>query len=231
MDGSTSTFLYDTAFLSPTDSAAGILYMEDFDAELRHVEPAADPVQDAAPSPTQADLDSARAEGREEGLRLALADAAETRAQLEAAALQSLADSLAAARVTLERIAAHHAAECARTMLALMLAAIPETMRRHGQVEIQAVLDALLPGFAGIHELRVSAHPELADSIREHLAERLPPDQVVLCVVADSKAGFGDVEVAWQHGHARRDCKSIWQDLRTAMAPMNLPTMEVCRAD
>ena len=229
MDGSNSAFLYDAQFSSSRedDYAGGILYVEDFggdpctrESAISADEPA------AAPSVTQVDLEFARAEGRAEGLRCALADAAHTRAQLETAALQSLADSLGSARVAIERVAADHAGACVRALLAMMSAAVPAAMARYAEVEMQAMLDVLLPGLACEPELRVRTHPDLANIVREHLGERLPTEGIILSVVADTRCGLGDVEVSWQHGRARRDCNAIWQAIRSAMTPMSLPTIE-----
>ena len=229
MDGSASAFLYDPPFLSKTmdDHGGGILYMEDFDYELRTKEPPPDlrePV--AIPLLTQADLDLAREEGRVEGLQSALADATHTRVQLETAALQSLGDSLVAARGVLERVATQHAAECVRAVLAMLLAALPATMGRHGGAEIESMLAALLPGLSCEPELRVRTHPDQADMVREHLAEKLPSTGVVLSVVADVKLKPGDVAVAWQQGQARRDCKALWNAVRAAVASIDLPSIE-----
>ena len=227
MDGTNSAFLYDSQFLSSReDDAGGILYMEDFDSDLRAREPVVEDKPASAPVFTKADVEHARAEGRVEGLQSALTDATLTRAQLEAAALQSLADGLSAARVTLERVAAHHAAECVRAIIAVMSAAIPATMVRHGEFEIQAMLDILLPGLACEPELRVRASPELADTVRERLGERLPNHGIVLSVVGDTAFAFGDVDIVWEQGRARRDCNAIWQAIRSAVAPMNLPPIE-----
>ncbi len=232
MDGSTSAFLYDVPFLSDREDeyAGGILYIEDFDCDVRTRTPAAQEREtDTAPLITQADLELARAEGHADGLQSALADANHTQAQLEAAALQNLGESLLAARATLERVAASHAAECARAVLALITAALPATMARHGWIEIQAMLDALLPELVFEPELRVRAHPDLADTVREHLAERLPADGIVLSVIADTKLEPGDAEVAWHQGQARRDCKAVWNAVRAAVGDLGLPAFEeVC---
>jgi flagellar biosynthesis/type III secretory pathway protein FliH len=234
MDTLTSSFLRDAPYLSSFSDSydGGILYVEDFDYEPR-VE--ARRVEDEKPAPpvirllTQDDLDAARSEGRIEGQQAALADAFLLQSDLRVAALQAIGDSLNVARATLERVAGHHGSECARTIFAMMQAAVPTIMAQHGSQEMQAMLDALLPGLVCEPELRVRAHPELADLVRESLVDRLPADGIVLSVVADPKLSPGDVEVAWQHGQAKRDCKAIFQAIRLALKPLSLPIIEEIR--
>lgn len=233
MDGSTSAFLYDAPFLSsPADDyLGGILYVEDFDSDLRTSERPVETLAPEMPAPlTQADLDAARAEGRMEGIESALADAAYSRTQLEAAALQSLAESFAGARISLERVATHHAAQSARVILAMMVAAVPATMARHGAIEINSMVECLLPGLLCEPELRVRTHPSLADLVREHLTENLSNGGMVLSVMADPRMGAGDVELCWQQGHARRDCQSVWDAIKTSLSFLSLPpTIEEVR--
>ena len=234
MDGSGTAFLHDTPSLSSLTAgiSGGILYVEDFDLELAPPsQDDADPVtqEPASPVITADDLEAARSAGHAEGVQAALTDAGLLQAQLQSACLQGLADALGNARSTLERVVRGQAEDSARIMLALLQAALPATMARHAECEINAVLLALLPGLACEPELRVRAAPTVADAIRETLIGLLPKDGGVLSVAADATLAEGDVRVAWLHGHARRDTAAIWTQIRAALAPLGLPTIEdVC---
>ncbi len=230
MDGSNAAFLFDQPLSSGQAyaSAGGILYIEDFDDEPSP-EPDPAPPEPAPPSFTAAELDAAREAGRQEGLSAALADAQLVQAELQAAATQSVADGLAAARTGLKALADAHAGELSRTVLAVLVACVPEVMRCHAIVELQAMTAALAPGLACEPELRVRAHPGLADGVREMLIGVLPADTCVLAVCADATLAEGDVQVAWQGGRAKRDCAAVWSQVRTALEPLGLPTIEeVC---
>jgi flagellar assembly protein FliH len=239
MDG--STFLGDVAAAPGSlgemfglGDSYGILYVEDFDAPPQSREPAAaapPAAVPAAPEPvfTASDLAAAHAAGRAEGLQAALEEAGLLQAQLQSAATQALADALAAGRASLERIVAAQAAEAARTVLAMLRSAVPATMARHGRAELDAVIAALLPGLASEPELRVRAHPGLADHVRETLITLLGADGGVLSVAADPALAPGDLRIAWADGSARRDCAEIYAAIRDALAPLNLPALEELR--
>jgi flagellar biosynthesis/type III secretory pathway protein FliH len=232
MDGSGTTFLRDTPYLSGLAGLAGpagggILYVEDFDVEPAPAGPSEDVPEPPPPPPlTPDDLESARQQGYAEGVQSALADALLVQTQLQAAALQSMADALGASRAMLERLARSHAEDAARTLVGVLQAAVPATMARHAATEIEAVMTALLPGLAFEPELRVRAHPDLADTVREALVAMLPPDAGVLSVAVDAGLAQGDVQVGWKDGGARRDCALIWDEIRAVLAPLGLPTIE-----
>jgi flagellar biosynthesis/type III secretory pathway protein FliH len=225
MDGSNAAFLLDIPGVSHAAPLAGngILYMEDFD---RAPEPVAEMAATVLPACTDEDVRSARAEGYAAGLAAALADARLMQAQVQSAALQTLGDGLASARAELAHIATGHAEATAQMMLAILKAAIPATMRRHASGEMGAMLEALLPGLACEPDLRVRAHPDLADAAREALIGRLPGDCCVLSVYADPALAPGDINVAWQDGRAMRDCGAIWAQIVEALAPLQLPLLE-----
>lgn len=228
MDGSASAFLQDTPLFSRVESRAGtgILYIEDFDDAP---EPAGldNPPEPETPAPlTLDDVQLARDEGRAEGLQAALADAQLIQAQLHASAIQSVADELHAARALLERMAQTHAQQTASAMIAILQAAVPATMKAHAAAEISGVVQALSAGFACEPELRVRTHPDLADVVREIMIDQLPEEGCVLAVAADPRLAQGDVQIAWQDGRAKRDCAAIWSEIRIALAPLGLPSIE-----
>jgi hypothetical protein len=99
-------------------------------------------------------------------------------------------------------------------------------MRRHAAAEVGAMIEALSPGLACEPELRVRAHPDLADLAREALIGQLPGDGCVLSVCADPALAPGDICIAWQDGRATRDCGAIWARIAEALAPLQLPLLE-----
>jgi flagellar assembly protein FliH len=233
MDGSGSAFLLDEQFVSARmpQPRGGILYVEDFDADPSAQDHAA---QDALPPPeptfSAAELEAARQAGRQDGMQQATEDARLIQMQMHAASLQSLTDGLVAARASLQSVAQAHAAQTARAVFGILQAALPAAMRTHAAVEAQAMLAALAPGLTCEPELRVRAHPDMADTVRESLIALLPDQTCVLSVCADPALAPGDVIVAWQDGRARRDTGAIWSQIRAALAPLALPTIEeLCR--
>ena len=230
MDGSNAAFLFDTPLFSEEAApACGILYVEDFDEpRARRAEPVCEP---AAPAFSAEEVQQAREAGRQEGFEAALADQLAVQAQLQLAATQSLADGLAAARASYQDIVQAAASDVSHTLLAVLQAALPAVMARHGQAELQAMVEALAPGLGCEPELRVRAHPDLAEFVRESLIGALQTTDCVLSVCADASLQPGDVLVGWQDGQARRDCGAIWKAVAEALAPLGLPTLEeICHA-
>ncbi len=232
MDGSNAAFLLDAPLFSAStsQSACGILYVEDFND--KPLEPRTEIVHaPAEPSFSADELSQAREAGRQEGLAAALADAQLLQAQLQLAATQSLADGLAATRSTYSDIVRDSAEQVSQTVLAVLQAALPAVMSRHARTELQVMISALAPGLAHEPELRVRAHPDLTEFVRESLMAVLQTSDCVLSVRADGTLQAGDVVVTWQDGQARRDCAAAWKAVAGALAPLGLPSLEeVCHA-
>jgi flagellar assembly protein FliH len=235
MDG--SGFLFDLPVSSSIGEVfglgdgEGILYVEDFDAPPSPRASETVPVPVPVPEPqepvfSKGDVMAAHAAGRQEGLQAALADAQLLQAQVQAAATQALADALAAGRGALERVAVQQAQTASRAVLSILRAAVPETMARHAQTELDAVLAALLPGLRSEPELRVRAHPGGTDHVRDSLIAMLAGEGGVLSVSADPALAPGDVQINWADGGARRDCTEIYAGIRDALAPLGLPALE-----
>ena len=232
MDGS-AFLLNRTDFSSFPETGSGILYVEDFDLDpvADRAETSHKPAETASPDPvfTLADLDTAREEGRLAGLSAALDDANLLAAQIQAAATQSLTDALGAAQAALTKIARQTAEDGVRVIVAVLQAALPALMEQHAAGETEAVLRALLAGIAFEPELRVRVHPNAAESVRELLACQLPHGTAILSVTAEGALAPGDIQLAWRDGGAARDTGQIWDAIRGALAPLNLPTIEeVC---
>ncbi len=234
MDGSAASFLLESPFLSdvPGGKAGGILYIDDFDilvAPDRSLDVTPACTDAATPLITTSDLKAAREDGYTEGMQAALTDAQLVQSQLLTAALQGVTDALRAERAMLEKTARSQAASCVRVILAVLQSAVPFMMAEHAECEADAMVRALVPELAHEPELKVRAHPVLAEPLRETLAECLSDHPIVLSVAADERLAAGDVHVSWQDGQARRDCKSIWNQIRAALVRLNLPSLEeVC---
>ncbi len=232
MDGSNAAFLLDTPLFSDSagSPACGILYVEDFDDKPHTARKETAP-EPALPSFSALELSQAREAGRQEGLAAALADAQLLHAQLQLAAMQSLADGLSATRSTYDDIVSGSAEQTSQTILAVLQAALPAVMSRHDRAELQALVAAVAPQLACEPELRVRAHPDLAEFVRETLMSALRTTDCVLSVCADTSLQPGDVLLTWQDGQARRDCAATWMAISVALAPLGLPTLEeVCHA-
>jgi flagellar biosynthesis/type III secretory pathway protein FliH len=234
MDGSTSNYLQEPPTVSRVGDmfglgrSDGILYIEDFDAP-----PPAAPKPEAATKPeaaapvfTAQDIAAAREAGRQDGMQAALSDANLLQVQLQAAATQALADAMAATRHSVERLVARRADDAARTALAILQAAIPYAMEANAKGEVQAVIAALLPGLRSEPELRVRTHPDMADFVRDMLADLLTDGSLVLSVSADETLLPGDIQLFWGEGSALRDCRGIYTDIVKALAPLRLPALE-----
>ena len=234
MDGNTAHYLRDLPSYSTLDDvfglgrSDGILYVEDFDVPSSPPvpEPVAEPEPPPPPVFSAEDVAAAREAGRRDGQQAALDDALLLQAQLQAAATQALADALMASRAALERVVLRQAEEAAGTVLALLRAAVPDLMAHHAKTELRAVIDILLPGLRGEPELRVRAHPDLADFVRETLMSLLGADGGVIAVAADAALAPGDIQIGWPDGGARRDCTAIYTELAAALAPLGLPALE-----
>jgi flagellar assembly protein FliH len=233
MDGSTSNYLHEPPAASRVGDmfglgrSDGILYIEDFDAPPPQPEPDAQ-AEPAANAPifTAEDIAAAREAGRAEGVQSALSDANLLQVQLQAAATQALADAMATTRGSLERLVARRADDCARTTLAILQAAIPHVMQTQAKGELEGIIAALLPGLRSEAELRVRTHPDLADFVRETLADLLTDGSGLLSVSADENLLPGDIQLFWGEGSAFRNCRCIYNDIVKALAPLRLPALE-----
>ena len=209
-------FAYDGA-------AAGILYVEDFDAPDA---PAL--VAEAAPAPpaiTPAELAAARAEGRAEGLAAALEDQAAVQAALQTAALTAIGDALTAARTDAARLAQDMAEEIAATLLALLQAALPAACETLARQEITGLVAALLPGLRHEPAAHIMVHPALQRELETKIKAMWRDHGGRLRVSADDTLAASDVRVQWEGGEARRDTGALWDAIRAALAPYHLPRL------
>jgi flagellar assembly protein FliH len=247
MDGSTFRFLSDAEELtastvtslpapaaadpttiepSPAPTVPGILYAEDFDCPPVIKEP---PTPPPPPEPvfSAADLEAARASGHQEGFSAAKTDAEALRADLHVAALQSLADAMAATRKEAAEIAEQRAQALSGAVMAVLSAALPKVTEAHARAELTAVLEALLPGLQAEPVLRVRVHPDLEECVRavwKTLSQDEPAGELQL--TADPQMMRGDIRLSWADGRAARNTAEVWEGIRQALAPINMPALQ-----
>jgi flagellar biosynthesis/type III secretory pathway protein FliH len=205
----------------------GILYIEDFDA------PAPKPaVPDIiAPAFTQEDIDTAHREGYEAGSTAALADHTALHTQLRTAALASIGDALATSHSHAREAAQAMAGELAATLLALLAAALPATAAANATTEINALLATLLPPLMREPALSLRVHPTLLADITATLHAHFPSFVPRLAIEADAHLTPPDIRLSWEQGAAAHDTAQLWNDLRAALAPYNLPPLTALLKD
>jgi flagellar biosynthesis/type III secretory pathway protein FliH len=203
--------------------SGGILYIEDFDDTAPP--PAPEP-EIVAPSYNRGELDAAREGGRQAGLEEARIEHQTVQAQLRTATLAAIGDALATARADAGAVAQHMADELAATLLALLAAALPAAAQACAGSEIAALLAAILPPLSREPALLVRVHPAVAPDIEAIIARTWPAQATRITVTPDAALEAGDVAVTWAEGEAVRDTKSVWNDLRAALAPYGLPSLD-----
>jgi hypothetical protein len=191
----------------------GILYVEDFDLPSADAADAEDRPEIIEPVFSAAELAAARAAGYEAGCLAAVTDARLVEAQLQRAALQSLADAVAASRAEVAAMAEQAAEATARAVFATLAAALPVLMERHGAGELAGLVSALLPGLRQEPVLRIRAHPAYADGIRALLDGELDAE-TQWNVEPDARLAPPDIAIHWRDGGTRRDSRAICDAVR-----------------
>lgn len=196
----------------------GILYAEDFDAELApapisHTAPAAT----TQPAITPADLARARAEGHAEGMRAASQHAATRQAALQQAALQAIADSLARTEADIARSGRSLAEALARTMLSLAHALLEDAARERAPAQIAGLLDLLLPPLQHLPDITVSVHPFMEESLSGVISGLQERYGGRVHFKADAALGETDARINWPGGSAARLDQEFQAQLRAAL--------------
>jgi hypothetical protein len=211
-------------------AAAGILYVDDFDApEVPPDEPAIIAPAIVEPVYGEQDLhdacERAREEGRLAGLEQACEETHIVQAQLRLVALTSIGDALTAGAgeraAAAERLGQH----LCDAVLALLMAALPATSKALAGHEMAALLGAVLPPLKREPAVHISVHPDLVDDMSAFLrGASLPADQS--CTLhGDAAREHGDVLVRWSDGEIMRDTGALWSDLQRILAPYALPRL------
>ncbi len=196
----------------------GILFAEDFDA------PEAPPPPPPAPEPTYSavELADARETGRGEGWKAARAVAESEAEAQRAAVLQAVAAALGDARAAAESLASAAAESVARAALSLLAAALPATCARHGDRELRALAEAVLPSLDTEPRIVVRANAAALRGLADTVA-RLDPDLAgrVQLVPTETLAP-DEVRIAWQDGRAARDRRAIASAIEAVLGPLGL---------
>ena len=222
MESFLSTFVNSTSGYA--EAGSGILYIEDFDAAQQ---PAPELVA-PEPEPTFAmsDIVAAREAGRQAGIVEARADHASLTADLQLAAVQSIADTALNARVQTDRLALLRAEELTATILAILVAALPAAMSAQASVEFEAIVQALVPAMRCEPEISVRAHPDQATVLDGLLRKSLEPSKTSLVIHCDDTLESGSVFFEWRDGGAVRDCDAIWKQITKALEPIQIKNLK-----
>ena len=201
---------------------AGILYAEDFgEPEPAPPPPPPPPAWEPEPDPVptlgQADIDRACIEA------VAAAERAWTEGALErrTLALEAIGAGLAEARRTAAAEAEAVADGIARAVLAMTVAVLPEMCRSHGDAEVRAMLQRLLPLVARQGGVVVRAHAGLLEDLATDLAA-LDEDLHGAVQFRAANLPPGDVRVSWPDGGAARDTGAVQAALRDSLSQLGL---------
>ena len=206
------------------EAGSGILYIEDFDAAQQPCPEIAAPTPE--PSFTTGDIDAAHEAGRLAGLAEALEERECLVADLQLAAVQSVADAALNARVQSERLALLRAEELAATIIAALLAALPGTMRAQAAGEFEAIVEALLPAMRCEPEISVRANPDQLTFLEGLLRKPLEMAKTNLVIYPDADLHSGSVFFEWRDGGAARDCDVIWQQIAKVLEPIQIKKLK-----
>jgi flagellar assembly protein FliH len=173
---------------------------------------------------TESDLVAARAAahlaGREEGYSTANAAALGSIGASAARALQTLTEELA--KLSATRIDAERAMIAAGLELAAAIArkAIPEIARRHGMVEIEALVADCLAQLIEEPRLVIRANDSLLDALEERVRAlaQLAGFEGKLVLVADPALAPGDCRIEWPDGGVERNLQRLFVELDAAIA-------------
>jgi flagellar assembly protein FliH len=185
--------------------------------------PETEDAQAAAPEPrfTPAELDAARAQGIEEGRKIAAIEAAQsTEAQL-ARAVQSLVDiggALLRDRAELETEVERKAMSLLR---AVLLKAVPTLMAKGPQAELEAFVSRTLGECFDEPRVVLRVPDALFEALRERLAELSQGAGYSgkLVLLADPNLAPGDGRIEWADGGAERDVVRLLAQLDALLSP------------
>ena len=206
--------------------SAFAIYAEDFDDPPALPEPApepSDPEPEASqPSFTLAELEAARGAARKEGAaaeraRLAAEDAANRSRALDALAT-AVADAADAARIAAEETAEG----LAQAVLSLVAAGLPSLCAHHGEREVRALLQRILPTLDAEPRITVRLNPQLLNAVRADLDELDPEIVAAVQLVPADAVPPGDVRISWADGTCQRSAAAVCAAIREALAPLGL---------
>jgi flagellar assembly protein FliH len=193
-----------------------------FDRSFDHVEGPRGISRKPPPEPpaTKADVEAARAQGLAEGRRAALAEAARSSEERAASALSMLAAGIQDMLAAREEDAASRQRRMLEALRAVLRKAVPALCRKDPLAEIEAlVIDCLHEAFEEPRVvLRVAdaLFPVLRERVEKLAASAGFAGKVVL--LGDETLGPGDARIEWAEGGAERDVQCLRQDIDAALA-------------
>ena len=199
-------------------------FTEDFDAPAASAPPEPEIIE---PTFSRAQLEAARAEAFRAGGDAAAAQVASADQALIREAVTAIAANVAAARDDLRHRAEETAASIARLLLGSLGAVLPELAARYGEIEMQAVIRAVLPGLFKEPGVTVRVNPRHAAAIAQEIETADPDLAARLQVVATDAIPPGDMRVAWRNGAASRDAGALWAQVTEALALAGLAPLPV----
>jgi flagellar assembly protein FliH len=200
------------------------LFDEDFDLPPPSATPSEPEV--IAPLFTLDELRTAREDAARDSREATLVESAAGAAAATSRALASIAEQFSTARAEIASMAEQSSEAIVRLLLDCFATALPALSARHGAREAAAMLHRILPALHRELKITVRVNPHIVavmareiDSLDADLAANIrlvPTDAVVP----------GDVRIAWEHGAAVRDMKSLWQQIESILAPAGLLNTE-----
>jgi flagellar assembly protein FliH len=204
-------------------SAAGVLFAEDFDFEHTLLATEAPPEPELiAPHYTADDLEVARNVAWAEGAQAGLAEASAGHAAAVARALTTIATTLRESAQEAHSTIDQAAQGMARLLLESLAAMLPESCAAHGEAEVRAVVRAILPGLRQEPSIAIRIHPRLAQAVEQELS-RLDPDlSGRVSLIPTDAMMLGDVRITWENGSACRDVAATWRSVSDVLCSAGL---------
>ena len=172
------------------------------------------------PQITAADLERARAEGHEAGLRAARAELEAGHARAGQAAICLAAEALGRAESEIAARAQTLADALARSMLALWHTLLEDARGQAAPALLQNLLAVVLPPLRRVPDITISVHPFTLDSLSAAITEAARAYGGAVSVAPDGTLAPGDIRIDWPGGQARHEEAEFKQRVRAALLPL-----------
>ncbi len=202
---------------------AGMLFAEDFDIEEPDVTLAPPPEpQVIEPRFSVTEMEAVRDEAWTDGRQAGIAEANAGHAAALARAMAGVRNALIERSGEARELAERAGRGLARVLIGSLAGVLPALCRSHGEGEVRAVVQAILPGLLREPAITIRIHPRLSDAMRDELVRLDPVLSPRVSVVATDAVAFGDVRIDWEGGTAQRDAGSMWRTVRSILEGSDL---------